>query len=361
MRKTSLNTPTIADVARECGVGAMTVSRVVNGGNSVSLATAARVRAAIKKLGYEPNEAARILKGQAARTIGLIVPDLADSFFAICAHAVQETAAKCGYMTLLLASERDRASETQELAMMKARNVAGLLIVPSSPSSIGPLQQFRARGTPVVLLDRTFPGLDAGVVMVENQQGAQRAVSHLLDHGYRSIICVGYDRQYNSIALRISGYEKEMNEAGLKPQFILADKGSTISSLLLERLRSIKPPAALFTLNNVTTKYALHALQREGIRVPEEFAIVGFDDFETASLLAVPLTAVRQPAVQLGRSAVRLLLDRIHTGSSNTSRFEARITLPTELIIRRSCGCEPSLNLVHKASSRRHRRSAAAK
>src|ERR1700733_7593483 len=172
MPKARKTTPTIADVARGCGVGSMTVSRVMNGQKHVSVAMAKRVRAAIIKLGYEPNEAARVLKGQAPRTIGLIVPDLADTFFSICAHAVQQMAAKHGYVTLLLASERDQDSEAKELAMMKSRNIAGILIVPSSAKSISQLRELRARGIPVVMLDRTFPGLDAGEVMVENREGA---------------------------------------------------------------------------------------------------------------------------------------------------------------------------------------------
>ena len=353
MPKKPLGNPTITDVARECRVGTLTVSRVVNGGKLVSVATAARVRAAIKKLGYEPNEAARILKGQAAKTIGLIIPDLADTFFSICAHAVQETAAQYGYTTLLLASERERESEAKELAMMKSRNIAGILIVPSSPTCIGQLQEFRRRGIPVVLLDRTFPGLKAGTVMVENQQGAQRAVNHLLDHGYRNIFCVGYDRQYNSIAQRIAGYKHEMVAVGLKPQFILVDDASSIGPNVLKKVRSVKPPAALFTLNNVTTVHVLQALRRENIRVPEELAIVGFDDLELAPLLAVPLTAVRQPAGELGRAATRLLLQQIRTGVSDTNSIDTQITLPTELVIRRSCGCQPVQPLTHQSRSRR--------
>src|SRR5580658_1477560 len=184
MPRKTVDRPTIGDVARESGVGRMTVSRVVNGGKLVSATTAARVRAAIRKLGYEPNEAARILKGQSSHTIGLIVPDLADPFFAICAHAVQQLAAKHGYLTLLLASERNRDSEAKELAMMQSRNIAGILIVPSSPDCIGQLQNVRSRGLPVVMLDRTFPGLDAAEVMVENEQGARRAIQHLVEHGH---------------------------------------------------------------------------------------------------------------------------------------------------------------------------------
>ncbi|HTR66294.1 MAG TPA: LacI family DNA-binding transcriptional regulator [Terriglobales bacterium] len=332
--------PTIADVARESGVGTMTVSRVVNGGKLVSAATAARVRAAIDKLGYEPNEAARILKGQAPRTLGLIVPDLADTFFSICAHAVQQMAAKHGYMTLLLASERDRESEARELAMMKSRNIAGILIVPSSAGCIGQLRELRARGIPVVMLDRTFPGLDAGEVMVENREGTKKAINHLFEHGHRNILCIGYDSEFNSIAQRMQGYESAMTDAGLKPQFAVVKESALVGPQVLKRLRSSKPPSALFTLNNVTTTQVLSMLQRENIHIPQEVAIIGFDDFELAPLLAVPLTAVRQPAAELGRSATRLLLERVHSHPADLRPARTRIVLPTELVIRRSCGCE---------------------
>ena len=342
MAKKTLGVPTIADVARECGVGAMTVSRVLNGGRLVRPATALKVQKAIKKLGYEPNEAARILKGQVAKTIGLIIPDLADPFFSICAHAVQETAAEYGYTTLLLASERDRDGESRDLSIMRSRNIAGLLIVPSSPSCAAGLRELQTRGVPIIFLDRTFPGINLGAVTVENQQGAQRAVNHLLEHGYRTVFCVGYDRQYNSIAQRIRGYEKEMIAAGLKPQFILAEDVSSIAPQVLRRLRSTKSPAALFTLNNVTTVQVLQAFRREGINVPQEFAIIGFDDLDLAPLLAVPLTAVRQPASEIGRTATRLLLQQIRTGASDNNPIDAQITLATELVIRRSCGCQPT-------------------
>jgi LacI family transcriptional regulator len=327
-------------VARECGVGKMTVSRVINGGNLVSPATAARVRVAIRKLGYEPNEAARLLKGQPSRTIGLIIPDLADTFFATCAHAVQQFAAKHHYLTLLLASERDGDSEARELAMMKSRSIAGILLAPTSPDSIGHLRDVRARGLPVVMMDRTFPGLDAGEVMVENAQGAAKAVHHLLEHGHRNILCVGYDSQFNSIAERIQGYENAMTEAGLRPERMTADEPTGVVPRLLKHLRGAKRPTALFSLNNVTTLSVLQALQRENIRVPDELAIIGFDDFEMAGLLSVPLTAVRQPAAELGRSAARMLLDWIRSGTAGLRAVNQRILLPTELVIRRSCGCE---------------------
>ncbi len=318
----------------------MTVSRVMNGKKHVSVAMAKRVRAAIVKLGYEPNEAARILKGQAPRTIGLIVPDLADPFFSTCAHAIQQLAAQHGYVTLLCACEGQKNTEAEELAMMKSRNIAGVLIVPSNVSSDQQLRELRARGVPIVMLDRTLPDLDAGEVMVENREGAHKAINHLIEHGHRQILCVGYDSKFNSIAQRISGYREAMTEAGLKPQLLSVNRDSSISPQLLKRLRSTKLPTALFTLNNVTTTNVLHALQRENISVPRDVAIIGFDDFDLASLLAVPLTAVRQPAAELGRSAARLLLDWIRSGSQ-AEYLNPRVLLPTELVIRQSCGCEP--------------------
>ncbi|HVJ08007.1 MAG TPA: LacI family DNA-binding transcriptional regulator [Acidisarcina sp.] len=340
MSRKSSSVPTIADVARECGVGSMTVSRVVNGGRYVSPATAKRVRAAIARLGYEPNEAARILKGQASRTIGLILPDLGDPFFSACAHAVQLLAARHGYRTLLSVCEGNVETELEELAVMKARKVAGILVIPSNKESIEPLATLRARGVPVVMLDRTLPGLDAGEVMVDNAGGAQKAVNHLVQHGHRKILCIGYNSRFNSIGQRIAGYESAMTAAGLVPQVLAVEDDSSVGPQLLQCLRSSKPPTAIFSLNNVTTTQVLHLLQRENIQIPGDVALIGFDDFELASLLAVPLTAVNQPAGELGRSGTRMLLDWIRTGTQEMRSVDDRVVLPVELVIRRSCGCD---------------------
>jgi LacI family transcriptional regulator len=133
-----------------------------------------------------------------------------------------------------------------------------------------------------------------------------------------------------------------MAKAGLKPQLAVVENASFVGPKVLQRLGSSKPPTAIFTLNNVATTQVLQTLQRDHIQIPQNVALVGFDDFELAPLLAVPLTAVRQPAAQLGQSATRLLLDWIQRSPGANSRsLHARVTLPTELIIRRSCGCGP--------------------
>lgn len=346
MPGTKKKDPTIADVARESGVGSMTVSRVLNGGKYVSAEAEKRVRVAIQKLGYHPNEAARILRGQAPRTIGLVVPNLADPFYSACAHAAQQMALKHGYATLLLTCETDVDAEDRALALLRSRNAAtGVLIFPSRLDSAVQLLEMQAKGVPVVTLDRTIPGLHAGEVMVENAEGAEKAVDHLILHGHKSILCVGYDSQLNSIAQRIEGYRKAIEAAGLKPQVLLAGDAAAVPRLVLKRLRSADAPSALFSLNNVTTTHLLHLLQREEIHVPKQVAIVGFDDFDLAALLAVPLTAVRQPAAEIGRSGTRLLLNLIQARLSGANGngadgMSSRIVLPTELVIRRSCGCD---------------------
>lgn len=334
------NGPTIADVARESGVGSMTVSRVLNGGKYVKANTAEKVRRAIAKLEYRPNEAARTLRGQATRTIGLVIPNLADPFFSACAHAVQQAAAMRDYVTLLLACESDVEEEDQTLALLKSRNISGLLIFPSRMNSPRQLQELQDRGVPVVTLDRTVPGLNTDEVMVENAEGTQKAVDHLIEHGHRRILCVGYDSQFNSIIQRIEGYRRAMANAGLKSQELIVENEADVPRALLKKLRGPNAPTALFTLNNVTTTHVLHLLQRENIDVPRQLAIAGFDDFDLAALLAVPLTAVRQPAAEIGRSGTRLLLDSIQSDVPIHDRAHSRIVLPTELVVRRSCGCE---------------------
>lgn len=331
---------TISDVAREAGVAQMTVSRVVNGGNYVSEAVQKRVREAIEKLGYQPNEAARILKGQKARIIGLIVPTLADAFFSSCANSVQEYATRHGYMTLMQTSSSRAEVETSEIDMMVSRNVAGLILIPMEQKASPRLAEVQASGVPIVTLDRVVKGLNANEVLVENTLGAEEAVRHLIWHGHKQIACLGYDTELLSIQERIQGYTNAMKEAGLQPQIWKVDSMRSIPGLLERKLEGPQTATALFTLNNVTTIQTLHTLQGLGVKIPKDLALVGFDDLELASLLTVPITVVRQSAHELGRSGAKLLFDMIRSGVSPREMPKTRLILPTELVIRNSCGCK---------------------
>ncbi|MHB1023552.1 MAG: LacI family DNA-binding transcriptional regulator [Acidobacteriaceae bacterium] len=330
---------TISDVAREAGVAKMTVSRVINGGIFVSPAMQKRVQQAIEKLDFRPNEAARMLKGQRARTIGLIVPNLADTFFARCANAVQEVATKQGYMTLIQTASRDPEVELNEIEMMTARNIAGLILVPMQVNADPYLLEIQAAGLPIVILDRAMNGLRASEVMVENAEGAEKAVRHLIAHGHSEIGCIGYDTELTPVQQRIVGYANAMKDVGLVPQIWKMESWKSISGFLTRKLESAAPPTALFSLNNVTSVHVLQTLQQKGIRVPQEIAVAGFDDLDLASLLSVPITAVQQSAHELGRTGAKLLFDHIHSGCAPKDAPISKLVLPTKLIIRNSCGC----------------------
>lgn len=336
MKKKSL--ATVADVACLAGVGAITVSRYVNGTSYVSVTKKKKIQAAIDKLGYRPNQAARILKGQRARVIGIILPDLADSFFGKCASAIETYAAMRGYMTVIVTSKHDREIPTNEVAMLIGQRIAGLIVVPSLANES--LSEFINEGIPIVALDRPLSGVVADEVMVENLGGAQTAVTHLIGHGYKRIACVGYDRESYAINHRILGYTNAMQAAALKPELHLSVESFEAALKLANRwVSSNDRPNAIFSLNNVVTRHLLEALREVKLLIPQKIALVGFDDLELAKLLSPSLTVVRQPAVGLGTQAARILFDRISTPTDRETGFGIKLVLPVEFIIRHSCGC----------------------
>jgi LacI family transcriptional regulator len=204
------------------------------------------------------------------------------------------------------------------------------------------LRELQQAEIPLVALDRTLDGVDAGQVIVENAGGAEEAVRHLIAHGHRRVVCIGYDAKVYTIHQRILGYRRAMKEAGLKPEmWTNLTTAPAVEALLRRLLSEADRPTALFSLNNVTTIHALQAVRSMQLRLPADLAMIGFDDLELAPLLDTPLTAVRQPAMELGRSAARMLFEMIHHARDvgTDTKLERRIVLPTELILRASCGC----------------------
>ena len=336
--KRKSSTPTVADVARLAGVGAITVSRVVNDTSYVSADKKKRIREAIRKLGYRPNQAARVLKGNRAKMIGLIIPDLADPFFGRCAAAVEEYASSHGYMTLIVASNRNQELQENEVVMMMGQNVAGLIVVPSLPGES--LHQLSEMDVPIVALDRPLEGVNADEVVVENLGGAQTAVAHLIEHGHKRIACVGYDKTSYSIGHRILGYTEVMRASRLKPE--IYDEVKTLEDtlkLVRRWKKSQERPTAVFSLNNVSTHHLLWALREVDLAIPQKVALIGFDYLELAALLSPPLTVIRQPAANLGVQASKLLFERMAARKLPEGGFGIKLVLPVEFVIRDSCGC----------------------
>lgn len=327
---------TIADVAREAGVAPMTVSRTINGYPHIKPATANKVRAAIERLSYSPNQAARMLMGQRSNSIGLIVPDLRNPFFAIVADGVQRTARERGALVWVAASDSDAKVEQKEIEKMLNYRVDGLLLISASPNA--PYLRNLLKGdVPVVAIDLPLECGPADAVLVENLQGARGATEHLIDHGYERILCLCGWSDIRTMRERIEGYTQAMTDRKRLPiiRDTAIDREST-AEILRELQQNNQFPDAIFTLNQLTTELAWEALDWMGLKIPTDVALAGFDDFHLASLLTPKVTVVRQPASELGEHAAKMLFERVDTKSS---RLKITTVLPTELIIRQSCGC----------------------
>jgi LacI family transcriptional regulator len=328
--------PTLADVAKVAGVGVMSVSRVVNGSRRVTPEVERKVRAAIKRIGYEPNEAARILKGQRARVLGLIVPDLADPFYATCANAIQETTLEAGYLTLMAASGHRDDVERQQTQIMLQRNIAGLLVIPSGTHN-DHFVAARKTGIPIVSIDRPLEHVQSDTLMVDNRAAAVRVTEHLIDHGHRHILCISNDEKVFTKIERVAGYSEAMRRAKIPVQICLSGPISgSLPNQLEFALNSSFSITAIFATSNVLAVQAIREMQRRSVRIPEEIALVAFDDFDAATLVRPTITVVRQPIAELGKQAAKLLLTRL--GNDAITTF-SKIVLRTELVIRQSCGC----------------------
>lgn len=333
----------MADVAKLAGVGKMTVSRLMSGSANVSKETAERVQRAIRMLNYQPNELARSLRSVHSKTIALILPYLYDPFFATCAHAVSTVATEHGYSVLITTSDEKTDVEQKQARLMLRRRIDGMIIIPA-PHEDEYLRGEEFANVHVVTLDRPAPHSRFDSVVVNNRAGARAGVAHLIDHGHKSIAFLGLNKSLFTFQARYGGYREAMLKAGLTPDsFVECKSGDDTVTTVHSLLTGSNPPTALFAGNNLTMRYLLHALNVLRIDVPGQLALAGFDDFDIADVLQPALTVVRQPVYQVGEMAANLLFQRIARGEFTTKGH--RMVLPTELVIRRSCGCHPQAGI----------------
>jgi LacI family transcriptional regulator, galactose operon repressor len=328
----------MSDVARLAGVGTMTVSRVLSGTVPVSADTALRVHTAIEQLKYRPNELARAFRGQRSRSIGLIIPYLYDPFFANCAHAVTTVAKEHGHSVIITTSNEDPDTEYDEVEQMLQRHVDGLVMIPARFRN-SRLTRTLFGKTPVVVFDRPVsdPALDT--VLVQNNGGSRRIIEHLIEHGHKNIAFMGLSRTLYTINTRFLGYRRALQDAGLQENafFGCGSQEDTLRAVRV-KLGEANAPTAIFTSNTLATRFVLSALMHLGVKMPNDIAFAGFDDFDLADVTSPPLTVVRQPALEMGRVATSLLFDRI--AREEVPLTGNRIVLPVEIVLRRSCGCK---------------------
>ena len=330
--------PTLRDVARLAEVGTTTVSRVINGGHYVDAVTMSRVQAVIQQLGYQPSQAARALKGERTFSIGMIVPTLADPFFANLASVVQKIAKQKNYMLIVLASEDDALQECAEIDRLRSYRVDGMLVVPPRVQTQRFLTAIRSLAIPTVAMDRPLETRCSSVTC-DNFEASKGAVQHLLAHGRRRILCLGGDPDLYTIQERVRGYEAAIAEAGLKPHILTGANSRQLEGDLKKRFASASArdrTDAIFAVHGDASITAYEFLIDSSRRIPEEVALIGFDEFPLAGTLRPTLSVIRQPINELGAAAARILFDQIEGDHQPI----CKITVATELLPRMSCGCE---------------------
>lgn len=350
-RARSRPTPTIQDVADLARMSTSTVGRAIGGYGSVSPAARERIAAAATQLGYRRNSLARSMITGTTHTIGIVVADIENPFFARAARAIADVAHQRGYEVLLVNSDEDPTTERAAVRTLFEKRVDGLIIAPASTEAYPSLSELPARGTPVVLLDRTLPGIEADTVVVDNDEAARNAVAHLVRLGHRRIGLVTSRESIHTNRMRLAGYRKGMEVAGLAVDIELirmADDTRLGAILETERVLGLPDPAtAIFSTDNLMTLGAFDALQRGGYRVPEDVSLVGFDDLDWTTLVRPALTLVAQPVYELGATAASRLLARI-AGEDEPARL---LTLGTTLIERASTSRPPERQLSSTASA----------
>ncbi len=301
----------IKDVAEAAGVSTATVSRVLSNGLHVRPEVRERVMATVERLGYRPNLVARSLRSQQSSTIGLIVSDISNPFFTAISRAVEDTAYDQGFSVLLCNTDENPEKEAIYLNLMRDTAVAGAIMSPTRQT----IANFADSHLPfpIVVVDRSISNGDVDAVLLDNVDAAYRLIAHLIEQGYRRIAALcsemstGLERQI--------GYEKALRTHGLAPKseymkYVLpkAEAGYTAT---LKMLDLAEPPDALFTVNSLIAEGALQAIRERNLTIPDDIALVTFDETTWSSLVQPAITLISQPTYEIGKTAAQLLMQRI--------------------------------------------------
>ncbi|WP_261165714.1 LacI family DNA-binding transcriptional regulator [Microbacterium sp. Marseille-Q6965] len=327
----------IRDVAARAGVSVGTVSNVLNRPDAVSATTVERVREAIAELGYVRNDAARQLRAGRSRSIGLVVLDSANPFFAEVSRGAEEEAAAHGLAVLVGNSDERPEREAGYLELFEQQRVSGVLISPIA-ERFDMLLRLRDNGIPVVLVDRAAPGSGLSSVAVDDVRGGYLAARHLVETGRRRIVYVGGPQTLRQVADRLAGARAAIAEAAgaqleivTRPSLSVLEGRAAAQEILARPARD--RPDAVFAANDLLATGALQAFVMDGsVRVPRDVALIGYDDIDFASSAIVPFSSVRQPSRLIGETAMRILREET-TGAATEPRD---VLFEPELIVRAS-------------------------
>jgi len=337
-RKTKPNrAASISDVARESGVSIFTVSAVVNNKTHVGKALRERVEAAIQKLNYRPNLIARSMIKQKTQTIGMIVPDIANPFFPMVVRGAEDAALKQGYNLLLCNSDDSLAKEESAIELLLSKRVDGILLTKAAGDFSPALRHMIEEvNIPFVLVMRTYPQLTKDAVISDDYQGAYEAVCHLARAGRRRIGLVSGPLKISNAKERWRGFRHalEVNKLPYEPALVVEGDYRIESGFRAGHSLLSHGPDGIYVANHLMTIGLLKAVEEMGLRCPEDFGLVSFDDYPWLSVFRPRLTTVELPKHRLGSEAAELLIQRM---AGNDGKPVLKKLLP-ELRIRESCG-----------------------
>lgn len=332
------STSSIREVAKRARVSLGTVSNVLNRPEIVAEETRQRVQLAIEEIGFVRNGSARQLRAGNSQCIGLVVLDVANPFFTEVARGVEDAANAAGYAVILCNSDDSVEKESHYLQVLEEQRMHGVLITPVQ-SDASYLQRFRQRGIAVVLLDRPSRIKDLCSVSVDDVRGGELAAAHLLKQGHERIGFVHGSLSIRQCADRRRGVLRAVKASGLDPDQAIVDITTSAQNAregeesVEKLLRAKIEPTAVFCANDLLALGLMRGLMKQGISIPKDIALVGYDDVEFSSMLSTPLTSIRQPKYELGRTAAELLLDEANNATSHQHKH---IVYQPELIVRES-------------------------
>jgi len=328
---------TLNEIARLVGLSTSTVSRALNNKPDVHPQTREKVIRMAEKLGYTPNSIAQSLRYKKTKTIGVIIADISNPFFAAVVGGIEDEARKKSYNIILCSSNEEYEREEKAIMVLLRQRVDGLLITPTQRESKDILH-IKSLTIPFVLIGRHFSSIKTNYVITDDVLGGFLATDHLLERGHRKILFINAPLHISSAKERLEGYKKALLKHGVEfdgklvkiaPNVKMIDAYKITKKILSQKLDF----TAVFTFSDFLALGVIKALYENGLKVPRDIAIVGYDDIEFSSALEVPLTTVRQPKYELGKKATNILIEKILKSNSNRVY---KMMLKPELIIRNS-------------------------
>lgn len=328
---------TIKDVAKQAGVSTATVSHVINRTRNVQESTRDTVLHAMENLGYSPNSLARSLRSGETKTIGMIVPDVANQFFADISRHIENFGFEQDYSVILCNTDNDMQKQSSYVDTLISKQVDGIIFISAGESSKD-LKKLSQRNIPIVVVDRDVALKYADVVLLDNEAAGFHATQYLISLGHKRIACITGPNDLTPSMMRVEGYKRALDESGIqiKSEYILTGdfqfKGGELS---MNNLLKLNPrPTAVFVLNDMMAIGAVIAIRKFGLNIPQDISIIGFDDIEMTTAVTPTLTTVAQPIEQMAKISLTQLIKKIK--SKNHSIQNQRTVLKAKLIIRES-------------------------